>query len=100
MVAISLIFCNIALATNTNNSSDDEDTSTTNSQTSSNTQSSGNRVNDHTTTNANSTAGVSTTQTGVDSSSLNISNILSVILIAVGALIIFLSIAILIRMNR
>ncbi len=87
MCAILLLFCNIAFATD--NSADDETSAAA-----------GNRVNGQTSTSANTTAGVTTTQSGIDSSSLNISNILSVILIAVGALIIFLSIAILIRMNR
>lgn len=117
---IAFVFGNICYAAPTNTTSDDEDetntsnvfddedeTNSSNTSNSSNNEdnrssSSKNRVTNQSSTNAKSTAGAtnSTTTSGVDSTDLGISNALSFVLIAVGVLLIFLSIAILIRMKK
>lgn len=94
--------------TNTLNTSNSSNTSnTTNTSNTSNTTNARNTSNTTTSTNTSSTTSSSpnntnsiTVQGGLPESDLGISNILSIILIAIGVLLILLAIAILIRLGK
>lgn len=98
------LLSNTTSTTNTSNTSDTSNsTNTTNSTNSTNSSNVSNSTNSTNTT-ASSTSSANTNsitvQGGLPESDLGISNILSIILIAIGVLLILLAIAILIRLGK